>query len=72
MPTITGKTDGKKRLERIELPLHRLRKGIEDRRRNIAAERDALIGLDYLELVYERNLESNESKHKCSSAFRST
>lgn len=51
-----------KRPERITLPLERLHHGIEGRRRNIAAERTALEGLDYLELVYERDLETPEAQ----------
>ena len=51
-----------KRPDRITLPLDRLRGGIEGRRRNLAAERGALEGLDHLELVYERDLEVPEAQ----------
>jgi LPS sulfotransferase NodH len=49
-----------KRPDRITLDVERLRRGIDFRRRNLAAERQALSGLDRLELVYERDLESAE------------
>lgn len=49
-----------KRPDSIILPVERLRRGIKGRRLHIAAEQIALKGLDYLELVYERDLENSE------------
>ena len=46
-----------KRPERITLDIARLRQGIDGRQRNLTAERQALSGLEHLELVYERDLE---------------
>lgn len=54
--------EASRRPERITLPVDRLHGGIEGRRRNIAAERAALAGLDHLELVYERDLETAEAQ----------
>lgn len=51
-----------RRPDRIALSLGRLHHGIEERRRQGLAERAALAGLDHLELVYERDLESPETQ----------
>jgi len=52
------RTDGAGgRPDKITLPQTQLRAGIDGRRRNLAAERAALDGLDHLELIYEQDLE---------------
>lgn len=59
-----GHGDTKERPDRILLPAQRVREGIAGRRRHLAAERAALEGLEYLELVYEQDLERPETQEK--------
>lgn len=50
------------RPERIALPIERLHNSIDARQKYLAAERNALKGLDHLELMYERDLEAPEAQ----------